>query len=158
MTRRTSVPDDFAVPRELTADGFRLEPLEPRHDESDHEAWSSSIEHIRATPGFRERRWPPADGMSLADDLRDLTEHADDFAARFGFTSTVLGDDDRVVGCVHIHPSRTDEGVVDVRSWVRADRRELGGPLHDAVAAWPASSWPFERIPADRPAVAAHPS
>jgi hypothetical protein len=46
------VPDEFIVPRELVTPRFRLEPLGPQHNADDHEAWTSSIEHIRATPGF----------------------------------------------------------------------------------------------------------
>ena len=40
--RRDFVPDDFAVPRELIAGEFRLEPLGPQHNASDYEAWTSS--------------------------------------------------------------------------------------------------------------------
>ena len=46
------VPDDFDVPRELVADQFRLEPLGPQHNAGDYEAWTSSMDHIKATPGF----------------------------------------------------------------------------------------------------------
>ena len=49
---RAFVPDGFAVPRELVTEEFRLEPLGPQHNEGDYEAWMSSIDHIRATPGF----------------------------------------------------------------------------------------------------------
>jgi hypothetical protein len=66
----------------------------------------SSIEHIHAAPGFSTWRWPPADGMSLDENLRDLRRHADDFKQRVGFTYTVLDDEDVVVGCVYIYPSR----------------------------------------------------
>lgn len=140
------VPEDFAVPQGLSGDGFRLEPLGPQHNEADHDAWTSSIEHVRATPGFEGRSWPPPAGMSLADNLRDLERHAADFAARMGFTYTVLDDERRVIGCVYIYPSRSDERVAEVRSWVRASRRDLDGPLHETVAAWLSSSWPFEKI------------
>jgi hypothetical protein len=47
--------------------------------------------------------------MSLDDNLRDLQEHARDFAGRHGFTYTVrsagTGDGD-VIGCVYIYPPR----------------------------------------------------
>lgn len=144
--RNAFVPDDFVVPQGLAADGFRLEPLGPRHNEADHAAWMSSIEHIRATPGFRERSWPPPAGMSLADNLRDLTSHADDFEKRTGFTYTVLDDAGKVIGCVYIYPGHADERVTDVRSWVCADRADLDGPLHRAVASWLASDWPFTEV------------
>ena len=45
--------------------------------------------------------------MSLADNLRDLENHARDFAERRGFTYTVLATDTTdVIGCVYIYPSR----------------------------------------------------
>jgi uncharacterized protein YndB with AHSA1/START domain len=140
------VPDRFEVPRELVTDQFRLEPLGPQHNAADHEAWTSSIEHIRATPGFPVGAWPRPD-LTLEENLADLRRHADDFARRAGFTYTVLEPGSgRVVGCVYVYPSRETAGVTDVRSWVRADRAELDVVLHDAVAAWLASDWPFETV------------
>ena len=126
--------------------GFRLEPLGPEHNQSDHGAWTSSIEHIRATPGFRDGRWPPVHGLSLAENRRDLEGHADDFGRRVGFTYTVLDDGGRVIGCVYIYPSQSDPGVAQVRSWVSADHAELDLPLHDTVASWLATVWPFTEV------------
>src|SRR6266567_5217827 len=82
------VPVDFAVPDGLTTGEFRLEPLGPQHNTADHAAWTASIGHIRATPGFAGASWPHQ--MSLAENLRDLERHAQDFIARRGFTYTVL--------------------------------------------------------------------
>jgi hypothetical protein len=140
------VPDDFVVPRGLAGPGFRLEPLGPQHNEADHTAWMSSIEHIRATPGFQNGGWPPVDGLSLAENLRDLERHADDFERRTGFTYTVLDDGGRVIGCVYIYPSRSDPGVAQVRSWVSASRVELDVVLHDTVENWLATEWPFTDV------------
>jgi len=140
------VPDDFVVPQGLVGPGFRLEPLGPQHNESDHGAWASSIDHIRSTPGFQDGRWPPVDGLSLVENLRDLQRHADDFKRRVGFTYTVLNDGARVIGCVYIYPSRSDAGVAQVRSWVSADRAGLDLFLHDAVANWLATEWPFTSV------------
>ena len=100
------VPEDFEPPTSLVADDFVLEPLGPQHNESDHAAWSSSIVHIRETPGYADGSWPPVDGMSLEDNLADLTRHAADFEARRGFTFTVLEPGSReVIGCVYLYPS-----------------------------------------------------
>jgi len=46
------VPDEFAVPAGNRTDLFVIEPLQARHNKSDHEAWTSSREHIKITPGF----------------------------------------------------------------------------------------------------------
>ena len=138
------VPMDFAPPTALVGDRFRLEPLGPQHNEADHAAWTSSIVHVRSTPGFADGNWPPPEGMSLDRNLDDLRRHAADFAARTGFTFTVLepvtGD---VIGCVYLYPSKSPHADVTVRSWVRASQAELDGPLADAVTVWLASEWPW---------------
>jgi hypothetical protein len=138
------VSPDFRVPLELRTDLFVLEPLGPEHNESDYAAWTSSKDHIRATPGFSGRRtWVDGD-MSLADNAADLAVHAGEFADRTRFAYTVLdpvaGD---VIGCVYIGRSAEDGYDADVRSWVRADRAHLDKPLHDAVTQWLAEAWPF---------------
>jgi hypothetical protein len=142
------VPDDFDPPATLTfmsaaGQAACLVPLGVEHNERDHRAWMSSIDHIRASPGFAGRDWPYE--MSLADNADDLLAHADDFAAGRGFTYTVLDGDD-VIGCVYIYPD--DEGAHDVhvRSWVRADRADLDGALRVAVLRWLHAEWPFTDI------------
>jgi hypothetical protein len=139
------VPADFDVPRELITPRFRLEPLGPEHNDPDYAAWTSSIDHIRSTPGFGGS-WPPVDGMTLEANLGDLQRHADDFVQRRGFTFTVLGTDGEVIGCLYIYPSRKNEGVTDVRSWVSADHAELDVPLYEAVSSWLATDWPFANL------------
>ena len=145
MASDSFVPLDFEPPTSLVTEQFVLEPLGPQHNEADHAAWTSSIEHIRATRGYPDGDWPPIGGTSLAANLADLTRHAEDFAARKGFTFTVLDPVDRdVIGCVYLYPPERD-GDVTVQSWVRADHAELDEPLADAVAAWLADEWPWER-------------
>lgn len=140
------VPEDFAVPTGITSDLFVLEPLDVRHNEADYAAWTSSVDHIRATPGFAGRTWPDPD-MPLATNFADLDQHAKDFAARTGFTYTVLDPaSGEVIGCVYLYPSRRAGYDVDVRSWVRADRAYLDKPLHGLVCRWLSEAWPF-RVP-----------
>jgi hypothetical protein len=52
------VPDDFDVPPELDLGWCHLRPLTAADNADDVAAWHASIDHIRATPGFAERRWP----------------------------------------------------------------------------------------------------
>ena len=82
-------------------------------------------------PAFRILDGRPPLG-SLAENLRDLERHADDFQRRVGFTYTVLDDGGRVIGCVYIYPSRSDPAVAQVRSWVAANYAELDPLVHDA--------------------------
>jgi len=142
---RGFVPADFEPPTRLAVGDLQLEPLRPEHNERDYAAWTSSIDHIRRSPGFDESAsWPRE--MSLAENRADLERHARDFRDRAGFTYTVLGPDDDVVGCVYVYPA--DDGVHDARvlSWVRESEAEQDGALRQAVADWLASdAWPFAR-------------
>jgi hypothetical protein len=147
------VPADFMVPDGLTTGEFRLEPLGPQHNTADYAAWTASIGHIQATPGFAGASWPHQ--MSLAENLRDLERHAQDFIARRGFTYTVLSTAaGEVIGCVYIYPPR-DQGLDQpeaggrhavVESWVRADHAALDPVLYHAVRAWLDRDWPFRSI------------
>jgi len=148
------VPDGFEPPQGLVASGFVLEPLGPRHNVADFAAWSSSMAHILATPGFERSDWPHE--MGLEQNLGDLERHAYDFEERRGFTYTVLDPrDGGVIGCVYIYPVGTDEtdpgddattDDASVRSWVRADRAALDEPLWRAVSDWLEAEWPFVSV------------
>ena len=147
------VPPDFVVPRRLIGNGFVLEPLGPEHTISDHVAWSGSIEHIHATPGFVAALWDGDEWpypMSVEQNLADLQMHAREFEAREAFAYTVLATDahrvatTEVIGCAYIDP---DDGAdAKVRCWVRADHAALDPVLADAVADWLRREWPFATV------------
>ncbi|HXV69821.1 MAG TPA: N-acetyltransferase [Acidimicrobiia bacterium] len=133
------IPVGWDPPRSFDGPGFRLEPLGPAHNERDHEAWSSSMDHIRDTPG-EWGDWPRP--MTLADNLADLEGHAREFADREAFTYSVL-DGDEVIGCLYIYPD--DEGPTDayVSSWVTERRAEMDTVVWRAVSKWLDEEWPF---------------
>jgi hypothetical protein len=143
------VPAGFEPPSGLVTDLFVLEPLGPTHNERDHAAWTSSIEHIRATPG-----WAPGDDpdpwphpMTLEENLGDMDMHARHFRDRRGFTYTVLDPSDGdVIGCVYIYPSPSSGTDALVKSWVRASKADLDRPLWETVSAWLERDWPFARV------------
>src|SRR3984957_12194769 len=143
------VPEGFGVPTALTAGALRLEPLSPRHNEADYAAWTSSIEHIRATPGFAGRNWPDPP-MTLEQNLADLQMHAEHFAPRQGFTYTVLAAaSGEVIGCVYISPAARPGRDARVRSWVRADHAAQDTGLRTAVRDWLTVAWPFRAVDYD---------
>ena len=137
------VPDDFDVPAAFEGPGFRLEPLGPVHNERDHEAWMSSIEHIRATPGMEGGRWPRP--MTIEENMADLEGHAREFAGREAFAYSVL-DGDEVIGCLYIDPAKDEGHDAEVRSWVTASRADLDPVVWRSVSEWLAERWPFENI------------
>lgn len=136
------VPPDFRVPLGLRRDGLELVPLGPEHNVPDYQAWTSSISHIRKTPGFIDYPWPYE--MSLEDNLADLRRHAEEFRRRVGFTYSVREHDEHI-GCVYVYPSK-QHGWATVRSWVRHDRAELDRVLYATVSDWLKNEWPFEGV------------
>lgn len=144
------VPADFVPPDGLDHPRFRLRPLGPEHNESDYAAWTSSMDHIRATPGWADSSWPRP--KSIEENLDDLVRHRADFESRIGFTYTVLAptdDVETVIGCVYIYPaeqSDADPPDAVVLSWVRAADAPLDAVLAATVREWLARAWPFRRI------------
>jgi len=128
---------------------FALEPLGPQHNEADYAAWWTSIEHIRSTPGFRADLWGGDDWpyeMSLAQNLVDLTQHADEFDRGEAFAYTVLDPISAdVIGCVYIDPD--DVADARCRLWVRADRADTDKELERTVWEWLSEpEWAFGSI------------
>ncbi len=145
QTGLTNVPPDgrsgppfvdasFVPPAGLDRPDFRLRPLGPEHNRSDYAAWTSSLDHIHASPGWSDSDWPMP--MTIEANRDDLERHAADFVARTGFTYTVLAaTTDDVIGCVYIYPA-TDGPGAHVRSWVRVADADLDTPLYRVVADW----------------------
>jgi hypothetical protein len=139
------VPHDFDVPLRLEATRLTLEPLGPEHNDRDYDAWTSSMEHIRATPGWHASKWPRE--MTLDENRDDLERHAGDFRKRTGFTYTVLDPaSSDVFGCVYFYPRPVSDGDARVLSWVRVSHADLDAPLWRAVSTWLASDWPFGTV------------
>ncbi len=136
------VPAGFDVPLAFDGPGFHLEPLGPTHNQRDHEAWMSSIDHIRTTPGMEDWDWPAP--MTLEENMADMDMHARHFVEQAGFTYSILDHDD-VIGCVYIYPTKEGDGA-QVRSWVRESRAEMDTIVWRALSDWLGKQWPFRSI------------
>ena len=137
------VPPNFVVPDSYAWSEYHLEPLGEQHNDRDHAAWMSSIDHIRSTPGFspqEEPNWPVA--MTLEENLDDLVRHARDFRERKGFTYSILEGDD-VIGCIYIYPSRVPGRDAEISTWVSESRADMDTPVREALGKWVDETWPF---------------
>ena len=146
MTSPSFAPG-IVPPAPLQTRDFVLAPLGPEHNDRDHAAWMTSIDHIRSTPGFAPGSWGDGDWpvpMTLEENLRDLEMHAEEFRTGAAFAYTVLdprsGD---VIGCVYIHPDPTGAAGAMVRCWVRAGSADLDEQLAGALRDWIHGSWPL---------------
>jgi hypothetical protein len=134
------IPDDFDPPRTFAGPGFRLKPLVPAHNERDYQAWTTSMDHIHATPG-EWGSWPKP--MNLDENMDDMEQHAREFEERKSFTYSVL-DGDEVIGCLYIYPERDGDTDAYVSSWVRESRAQMDVVVWEAVGDWLRAEWPFE--------------
>jgi RimJ/RimL family protein N-acetyltransferase len=117
--------------------------LGPEHNAADLEAWSSSIGHIQATPGFGSAGWPQR-RYTLEENRADLEQHLDHHQRRLDFAWTVLDPEapETVLGCVYLKPDPSGVAEGAARSWVRASCAQLDRPLRDHLAAWFDVAWP----------------
>lgn len=144
MSSHQLLPPDLAVPEPPPHPAFTFEVLGPEHNAADLDAWSSSIEHIHATPGFHPEGWPER-AYTLEENHADLVEHRRAHRQREHFAWTVLEPEDRtrVIGCVYLKPDSSGQADAEARSWVRAERADLDEPLRTHLRPWFTSSWPF---------------
>lgn len=146
-------PAEAAVPEELRTDRVLLRPLRISDVELDYDAVMSSQAMLRI---WSQSDWP-ADDFTPTDNLMDLERHEREHLERVAFTYTVLSPDaSRCLGCAYLTPLwDEEEALVDDASyaahvgfWVRASelRSDLDRHLLDALRAWFASDWRFDRV------------
>lgn len=137
------VPADYVVPSEFHGPGFSLEPLAPKHNERDYQAWTSSMSHIHNTPGMQGREWPH--DMTLAENMADMEMHWKEFVDRKAFTYSILNDDN-VIGCVYIYPDEETDADAHVRSWVRVSHADMDAVVWKSLSKWLLTDWPFTKL------------
>lgn len=137
------VPPAFQVPAVWAKEEFVLKMLSVDHVVKDFDAVMTSIEHLKTIwPGGT---WP--DGLTLRQNLIDLGWHEKEFQLRQSFAYTVLSpDEDRVIGCVYINPSRKHGHDATVYLWARQSELVSGleDRLYAAVRQWLSAVWPFK--------------
>jgi hypothetical protein len=139
---RPFLPAGFVVPLPPPHPDFEFEILGPEHNESDLAAWTSSIEHIRNSPGWADATWPSR-VYTLEENLADLTEHRAQHESGLEFAWTVLRPATReVIGCAYLKPPRSENGPAVATSWVRADLGHLDPVLRAHLRPWWAGAWP----------------
>jgi hypothetical protein len=140
------VPADFKVPALLKQKDYQLVPLGPALAKHDHEAYMSSIEHIKAN--FGSGKWPYP-GITMAEALKDVEGEEERFKSRKSFTYAVLTlDGSKELGCVYIKPARNAPHDASVSMWVtkKAFDEGLQTKLEKDVPAWLAKAWPFKNV------------
>jgi hypothetical protein len=138
------LPEDLDPPVPPPHPDFAFEVLGPEHNDSDLAAWSASIQHIHATPGFRPDGWPER-VYTLEENHADLVRHRDHHERHLDFAWTVLdpAEPSVVIGCVYLKPDLTGAAQAEARSWVSAERAVLDGPLREHLRPWFATAWPI---------------
>lgn len=136
---------DFETPLPPEHPDFRFEVLGPEHNASDLDAWSTSIEHLRHTPGFPLHGGWPERAFTLEENLADLVQHRDHHERHLDFAWTVLDprNPGTVIGCVYLKPDPAGQSAGEARCWVRADHARLDPLLRAHLRPWWQAAWPI---------------
>ena len=143
-TKRLFVPEEFAIPSELSAANFKLRMLSVDDVEKDFEAVTSSA--ARLSTVWPDSDWPA--GLTLRQNLIDLGWHEKEFQNRTSFAYTMVApDESQVLGCVYFYPTEKAGYDAEVFLWVREsdEATDLDKELFEIVQQWLASDWPFKR-------------
>ena len=151
--------ENSTIPQRLETDQFLIRPLLAADVDLDYEAVMDSKEILRQ---WEQSTWP-ADDFTLADNLKDLQRHEQEFNNREGFTYTVLNPAETVcLGCIYIYPRTVrwlvratvtpigtqnwDSYEATVSFWVRQSRLGEGmdRQLLDVLRPWLEHVWDFD--------------
>lgn len=139
------VPPPFKVPERLETAEFRLRALTVNDVVKYYEAVMTSVEHLKTIwPGSG---WP--EGLTLEQELIDLGWYQKEFQTRRSFAYTVVDPaQSRVLGRVHVNPTRKAGYDAEVYLWARQDTLAGGleKRLHAVVKSWLARDWPFRKV------------
>ncbi len=130
-----------AIPERVRLGSFGLRRLGPADLEEDMAAIRESADRLRGVFGSD---WP--DGLTVEDDLLDLSWHAREFSARRSFAWVVTDAADRYIGCAYVYPEIGGRGRADVHFWFRETAFADGDPtdaFREALRTWLAGPpWP----------------
>ena len=143
------IPYEHPIPEGPRGSRFHLRLLTVDDLVKDYDAVMSSADRLRER--FPLWGWPPAEGMTLTEDLVDLGWHQKEAQLRRSFNYAVMSspDEARLLGCVYVDPPEKQGADADVAFWVRADEEGTGleEELEEVVRAWLASdAWPFATV------------
>ncbi|MDB5179354.1 MAG: hypothetical protein JWN01_1297 [Patescibacteria group bacterium] len=150
--KKFHLPEGFAAPSELTADGFVARPLTRADLKPDLAAVNSSIAIIQQTRGGS---WP-SEELTEDFDFLDLAWHEREFRDASSFAYVVYDTKRAYVGCFYLYPlgHRTElseavlEYDVDASWWVSQEAYNNGlyVKLYAALQIWLKDNFPFKKV------------
>lgn len=139
------VSAEFEVPVLFETNVFRFQPLHPDLVVLDYEAHITSVEHIKFSRHHQAIPTWPSQQATVAQNLRGLTIHYQEFVDRERFAYAVMTkDESAVLGTVYIKPSAKEGYDAHINMWIRTSHRHLDSSLLQTVKDWVASDWPFQ--------------
>lgn len=137
--------DHFAAPERFATDAFVIRSWLPGDGILQHEASSSSYEHLRTFMPWAEPDRTAADAEAYVRGARGRYLMATDFALGL-FTP----DETRVLGGsgFHLREGPLERRSAELGMWIRAEeaRRGLGTSVLRALLRWGFSQWPWVRL------------
>ena len=129
---------DTDLPRSFALGAYRMAPLSPEHVQEDFDAVHATAPLFDGIFGD----WPA--GLTLADNLVDLSWHEREFTARRSFAWIIRDAEGLYLGCFYIYPAIGARGTAEAILWLcdMPDRRTVAQTLKTDLAAWMATALP----------------
>lgn len=141
------LPEDFVVPTLVAGLRFRIRPITVHDAVRDLDAVMSSRESLWEQFG-EDWDWPRPD-FTFESALVDVAWLQKEAELRRSFCYAVLTpDEERLLGRIHLAPSKLPDAAADVVFWVRSDEADssVEKELEEFVREWVTTTWPFERV------------
>ncbi len=143
MSHSIKLPKGFEPPIEVITENYIMEPLTPKHNEMDYEAWTSSKEELKDIFGPRDG-WP-GEVTSIEYNLRDLEKDYKEFKDRKTFRYIILNTDRASsIGCFYIRPTSAVDYDCRVDFWFRNSHKYLEPLFFEEVKKWLKNEWKFQ--------------
>jgi len=143
--KNTFIPLDFKPPSSFSCEPFHFTVLTETLATLDFDAVMSSQKRLQGIFG-ENSDWPKPD-MTLADNIKSLAAHKQEFDTRTAFAYSVLNNaKDKCLGCIYIDPSQSSSYDCEVYLWVRNDHLLLDETLYLTTLNWLNTEWPFTKV------------
>ncbi len=145
LTPSILLPKGFKPQEKVLLENFLLEALQPKHNQDDYIAWTSSIESVLPILDPKDQ-WM-ADVSSVEQNLQDLTKDYQEFLDKKTFRYAILSpDESKYLGCFYIRPTKAAGFSSLVEFWFTDQYKHLEKEFHIIINEWLKDVWNFNAV------------
>lgn len=134
----------FQVPTPLACEQFVLSILTPDVVDIDYQVVMKNRHRLRDV--FTKHDDWPADSMTLADNLADLTMHQREYQQRQAYAYVIHSPDGVYIGCAYLYPPSVEGYEAELFFWVDLPFVALEEVIQTGLQDWLADVWQVKNL------------